>query len=104
MSGLARSIVLCAAVLTSLASQAGAQPAAKYPDRPVRIVLPYGPGGVADVTTRLVAQKLSERMGQNFYIENRPGAGGLVAAKAVLSAPADGYTLFLTGKGSAINE
>ena len=99
-----RAAGLASVLLAALASLAGAQAQSQYPDRPVRIVLPYGPGGVADVTTRLVAQKLGERMGQNFYIENRPGAGGIVAAKAVLSAPADGYTLFLTGNGSAINE
>ena len=77
---------------------------AKYPERPVRIVVPYGPGGVADVTMRLVAQKLSEAMGQAFVIENRPGAGGIVGAKAVLTSPPDGYTLFLAGNGSAISE
>jgi tripartite-type tricarboxylate transporter receptor subunit TctC len=74
-----------------------------YPDRPVRIVLPYGPGGVADVSTRLVAAKLGERMGQNFFIDNRPGPGGIIAAKATLSFPADGYTLYLTGNGLAIS-
>src|SRR5262249_6372080 len=104
MPALVRSMALCAAFLTGLASLAGAQPAAKYPDKPVRFVLPYGPGGVADVTTRLIAQKLSERMGQNFVIENKPGAGGILAAKAVLATPADGYTLFLSGNASAINE
>ena len=76
----------------------------KYPEKPVRIILPYGAGGVADVTTRLVAQKLSERMGQNFFIDNRPGAGGIVAAKAVLTSPPDGYTLFVGGNGTAISE
>jgi tripartite-type tricarboxylate transporter receptor subunit TctC len=76
----------------------------KYPEKPVRIVLPYGPGGVADMTMRLVAQKLSEKMGQNFFIDNRPGAGGIIAAKAALTFPADGYTLFLSGNGSAISE
>lgn len=76
----------------------------EYPEKPVRIILPYGPGGVADVTTRLVAQKLSDRLGQNFFIDNRPGAGGIVAAKTALSFPADGYTLYLTGNGSAISE
>ncbi len=76
----------------------------KYPEKPVRIILPYGPGGVADVTMRLVAQKLSDRLGQNFFIDNRPGAGGIVAAKAALSYPADGYTLYLAGNGSAISE
>ncbi len=77
---------------------------ANYPTRPVRIVLPYGPGGVADVSTRLVAAKLSERLGQNFFIDNRPGAGGIVAAKDALNFPADGYTLYLSGNGAAISE
>jgi len=80
-----------------------AQAQANYPDRPVRIILPYGPGGVADVSTRLVAAKLSERMAQNFFIDNRPGAGGIVAAKAALNFPADGYTLYLSGNGAAIS-
>jgi len=90
-------------VLSGLCLLTGAQAESRYPDRPVRIILPFGPGGIADVTTRIVAQKLSERMGQNFYIDNRPGAGGIVAGKAALSYPADGYTLFLTGNASAIN-
>jgi tripartite-type tricarboxylate transporter receptor subunit TctC len=90
-----------AAILGSV-HVAGAQ--SKYPERPVRIILPYGPGGIADVTTRMVAQKLGERLGQNFFIDNRPGAGGIVAAMATLGFPADGYTLCLTGNGSAISE
>jgi tripartite-type tricarboxylate transporter receptor subunit TctC len=77
---------------------------AKFPERPVRIVLPFGPGGVADVTMRLIAQKLSERMGQNFFIENRPGAGGIMGAKAALTYPADGYTFYLAGNGTAISQ
>jgi tripartite-type tricarboxylate transporter receptor subunit TctC len=77
---------------------------ANYPTSPVRIVLPFGPGGVADVTMRLVAQKLSDRLGQNFYIENRPGAGGIVGAKTALSYPADGYTYYLAGNGTAISQ
>ncbi|MDP2410021.1 MAG: tripartite tricarboxylate transporter substrate-binding protein [Pseudolabrys sp.] len=75
-----------------------------YPDRPVRVILPFGPGGVADVTMRLVAQKLTERLGQNFYIENRPGAGGIAGAKGALSYPADGYTFYLAGNGTAISQ
>jgi tripartite-type tricarboxylate transporter receptor subunit TctC len=67
----------CAVATAAFAPGARAQ--ANYPDRPVRIILPYGPGGVADVSTRLVAAMLSERMGQNFFIDNRPGAGGIVA-------------------------
>lgn len=75
-----------------------------YPNRPVRVIVPYGPGGVADTTTRIVAQKLNERLGQQFVIDNRPGAGGIVAAKAGASAPPDGYTLTLTGNGTAISK
>lgn len=75
-----------------------------YPDKAVRIVVPYGPGGVADVSTRMVAQKLSDRLGQNFFIDNRPGAGLIVAARAALSFPHDGYTLFLSGNGGAISQ
>src|SRR5262245_21607025 len=104
MPASARRIALCAAFIAGLAPWAGAQPAATSPDTPVGFVLPYGPGCIAEVTTRLVAQKLSERMGQNFVIENKPGAGGTLAAKAVLSSPADGYTFFLSGNASAINE
>jgi tripartite-type tricarboxylate transporter receptor subunit TctC len=81
---------------------AAAPARAAYPDRPVRVVLPFGPGGVADVTARLVAEKLSEKLGQNFVIENMPGPGGIAAARAVLSAPADGYTLAFFTNGTAI--
>src|SRR3954470_17965834 len=70
-----------------------------YPDRPVKIVLPFGAGGVADVSSRIIADKLGERLGQRFVIENMPGAGGISAAKAVLSAPPDGYTLGLVTNG-----
>jgi tripartite-type tricarboxylate transporter receptor subunit TctC len=76
----------------------------QYPEKPVRIILPYGPGGVGDVTMRLVAQKLSERLGKNFFIDNRPGAGGIVSGKAALTFPADGYTLYLAGSAAAISE
>jgi len=93
-----------AAVATATFGAAHHQAQANFPDRPVRIILPYGPGGVADVSTRLVAAKLSERMGQNFFIDNRPGAGGIVAARGALSFPADGYTMYLSGNGAAISE
>jgi tripartite-type tricarboxylate transporter receptor subunit TctC len=76
---------------------------AKYPDHPVRVILPFGPGGVADVTARLVAQALSEKLGQNFFIENMPGAGGITAARAALAGGADGYTLTLLTNGTAIS-
>ena len=99
-AGLAAVAVFCALPAGIGPSQAQT----KYPERPVRIIVPYGAGGVADVTTRLVAQRVSEAMGQTFVIENRPGAGGIVGAKALLASPPDGYTLFLAGNGSAISE
>jgi len=73
-----------------------------YPSRPVRIIVPYGPGGIADVTMRMVAQGLSKRFGQQFFIENRPGAGGVVGMQAAREAPADGYTLVMVGGGLTI--
>jgi len=77
--------------------------AQKYPERPVKIVLPFGAGGVADVTTRLVAEKLGDKLGQRFIVENVPGAGGIAAARAVLQAPPDGYTLALFSNGTAVS-
>jgi tripartite-type tricarboxylate transporter receptor subunit TctC len=96
-----------AVLAVALAAIACVMPCAKaqaaYPDRPVRVILPFGPGGVADITARLVAQSLSEKLGQNFVIENMPGAGGIAAARAALSAPADGYTLAFFSNGTAIS-
>jgi tripartite-type tricarboxylate transporter receptor subunit TctC len=93
---------IAAMLMTTFAFAAQAQ--ADYPDRPIRIILPFGPGGVADVSTRLVAAKLSERVGQNFFIDNRPGAGGIAAAKSALNFAADGYTMFLAGNTAAISQ
>jgi tripartite-type tricarboxylate transporter receptor subunit TctC len=77
--------------------------AQSYPNKPVRLILPFGAGGVADVTARLVTERLGEKLGQRFVIENMAGAGGINAARAVLSAPADGYTLALFSNGTAIS-
>jgi tripartite-type tricarboxylate transporter receptor subunit TctC len=74
-----------------------------YPNRPVRIIVPYGPGGIADTTMRIIAERLSFKLGQQFIVDNRPGAGGIVAAKAVAGSPPDGYVLELTGNGTAIS-
>jgi tripartite-type tricarboxylate transporter receptor subunit TctC len=74
-----------------------------YPARPVRILVGYSPGGVSDVVSRLIAQWLSERLGQPFIIENRPGAAGNVATAVVVKAPPDGYTLLTVGSNNAIN-
>lgn len=75
-----------------------------YPNRPIRVIIPFGPGGFADITMRLVGQKLSERIGQQVVIENRPSAGGIVAASAVTSAQQDGYTLFVLSSGIALSK
>src|SRR5437588_7013759 len=75
----------------------------RYPDKAVRIVLPFSAGGVADITARIVAEKLGDRLGQRFYIENQPGAGGITAAKTVISSAPDGYTLALLSNGTAVS-
>jgi tripartite-type tricarboxylate transporter receptor subunit TctC len=76
--------------------------AADYPTKPVRIFVPYGPGGVGDLTMRVLAQKLGENVKQRFVIENKPGAGGTIAMKGVLDAPRDGYAIGELGNGQAI--
>src|SRR5262245_35256751 len=81
---------------------ASAQVETKFPTRPVRLLLPFGPGGVADVTMRLLGQKLGEKWGQQVIIENRPGAGGVLAQQTLLASAADGYAMSVTGNGTAI--
>ncbi|MGP0092761.1 MAG: Bug family tripartite tricarboxylate transporter substrate binding protein [Xanthobacteraceae bacterium] len=80
-----------------------AQAQAQYPNRSVRIIVPFGPGGVADITVRVVAEKLGDKLGQRFVVENNPGAGGIAAARAALSGGTDGYTLALLTNGTAIS-
>jgi tripartite-type tricarboxylate transporter receptor subunit TctC len=89
-----------AAALPAVSRFAWAQ---AYPSRPVRIIVPYPPGGTADILARLMGQWLSERLGQQFIIENRPGAGGNIGTEVAVRAPPDGYTLVVVGPAGAIN-
>ena len=81
-------------MISALASITPAQ--AEYPDKPVRVVVPVAAGGGVDVMARLLSQKLSERLGQQFVVENRAGAAGVIGVKAVIASPGDGYTLLYT--------
>jgi tripartite-type tricarboxylate transporter receptor subunit TctC len=83
--GLAAGVALCRAARAQV-----------YPSRPVRIVSGFPPGGVNDTYARLIGQWLSERLGHQFFVENRPGAGGNIAAESVAKAAADGYSLLLS--------
>lgn len=91
---------LLAASALVFASAAAAQ---SYPSKPIRLLIPYGPGGVGDITARLVAQKMSENMKTAIVVENRPGAGLIAGTDPCAKAPGDGYTMCLTGVGSALN-
>jgi tripartite-type tricarboxylate transporter receptor subunit TctC len=75
-----------------------------YPAKPIRIVLPFGPGGVADITTRTVAPKMSDVLGQQIVVENMPGAGGIRASETVAQAAPDGYTILLLTNGNAVSK
>jgi tripartite-type tricarboxylate transporter receptor subunit TctC len=100
---LAAGAVALPAVSRVASGVAWAQGAQAYPARPVRIVLGFAPGGAADASARVIGQWLSERLGQQFVVENRTGASGNIATDAVARAPADGYTLLLVVPAHAIN-
>jgi tripartite-type tricarboxylate transporter receptor subunit TctC len=91
-----------ALLAAAIAQPNAARSEADYPTRPVSLIVPYAAGGVADVGMRILGDKLSTRLKQQFVIENRPGAAGVVAAQAGASAPPDGYTLLMTGNNNAI--
>ena len=93
----------CAAATVVAIGPSQAQIAAGYPRKPVHVLVPYGPGGVADLTMRLLGEKLGNALKQQFVIENRPGAGGIVAMRDLLRSPPDGYSLGEMGNGQAIS-
>ncbi|TMG76342.1 MAG: tripartite tricarboxylate transporter substrate binding protein [Betaproteobacteria bacterium] len=90
----------CAVALAACASAASAQ---VYPARPVKILVPFAAGGVADITARVLSQRMSEAMGQQVIVENRPSAGGIVASEAVAKAEPDGHTLLFITNGNAVS-
>jgi tripartite-type tricarboxylate transporter receptor subunit TctC len=91
------------AAALSAASISGLAMAQTYPSRPVRWVVSYPPGGISDISARLMSQWLSERLGQQFVVETRPGAGGNLGTEAVVRAPADGYTILQVATAAAMN-
>jgi len=91
------------AALIALTAAAAIAPAQQYPAKPIRFLVPFGPGGVGDITARVVAQKMSVSMGQQVIIDNRPGAGGIVASEIVARAAPDGYTLLLLNNAHAVS-
>ena len=98
-----RALRLCFGLVLILVLPAAAFAQDNYPSRPVRIIVGFGAGGLADIAARMIAQWLSERLGQPFLVENRSGAGTNIAAEAVVRSAPDGYTLLLATSSNAIN-
>jgi tripartite-type tricarboxylate transporter receptor subunit TctC len=98
-----RDIFFAVLALSTLAASSRQAHAANYPDKSVRIVVPFAAGGVGDITARIIAEKLGDKLGQRFYVENQAGAGGIVAARTIISSPPDGYTLALLANGTAVS-
>ena len=99
--GRATTSVLCGAFVALTALSAHAQ---DYPSRPIRIIVPFAPGGSADVFGRFIAQRLQESLGQNVIVDNRPGAGSVIGTDAVAKSAPDGYTLLLMSNAHTVNE
>ena len=96
----------CATLLRTaclLVALTGSIAAQDYPTRPVRILIPFPPGGFNDIVGRLIAAQLSERLGKQFIVENRAGAGGIIAGEMVANAPKDGHTLMIVSLAISVN-
>ena len=87
--------IFLAALICAAAGAALGQTADKYPSHPVKIIVPYAPGGATDIVARILADQLGKTLGQQFYVENKPGAFGIVALEDLANSPADGYTLMI---------
>jgi tripartite-type tricarboxylate transporter receptor subunit TctC len=96
-----KSMASALALAAAVAGGSGAQ-AAAYPERPIRLVVPFGAGGITDIVARQVGQGMGEALGQGVVVENRPGAGGVIAAQLAATAPADGYTIFMGTVGTQV--
>src|ERR1700694_3992382 len=102
-TGWPRSASIAGMLLTAIAMTATASAQSDYPNRPVQLIVPYGPGGIADVGMRILADKLAVRLKQQFVVEHRPGAGATGAANGGATAAPDGYTVLMTGNNNAIS-
>src|SRR5207248_4638370 len=100
---LARGFVVVVVLLGLALPQRQSSAQTKYTNKAVRIVLPFAAGGVTDITARVIAEKLGGKLGGRFYVENQPGAGGIAAARTVISSPRDGHTLALLSNGTAVS-
>ena len=100
MGSIVRSLAACAALCAAIIGPASA---AGYPDKPVKVIVPFAPAGPTDVMARLIAQKLSENLKQQFYVENHPGAGGNIGMLAVAKSAPDGYTILVASSSFVVN-
>ena len=103
MFKIARTVFWQLSLALAASSFAGLVLAQAFPTKPIRIIVPFGAGGIADITARTVAQRMSETLGQQVLVDNRPSAGGIVASEAVAKALPDGYTLLLMSNGTAVS-